>query len=110
VERTAPHALGVFAEETRDTLPHFASGLVGERDCQNPGRINPVVLDETGNAGSQHARLPRASARENEHWPLEVEHSFALRWIEPGQWFGALGYRYVLFFWHRLKIPKARST
>ena len=67
VERRDPHALrGVPADELLDALAHLARRLVRERDGENLARPQLAIADEPGDAPREHARLARASARDDE--------------------------------------------
>ena len=84
VERAAPHARGLLAEQARDALAHLAGGLVGERDGENPRRVDAVMLDQARDARGEHAGLSGARAGEHEQRAVDVQHRFALRGVESG--------------------------
>ena len=73
---------GVAAEEARDALAHLAGGLVGERDREDPARVDAVLLDEARDARREHARLAGARAGEHEQRPVDVQHGLALRRVQ----------------------------
>ncbi len=85
VERAAPHANRLGAEEASDALAHLARRLVGERDREDVLRVDAVMLDEVRDARRQHARLAGSGAGEHQHWSFEMEYRVALRGIETGE-------------------------
>jgi hypothetical protein len=85
MERAAPHAGRLRAEQPADALSHLAGGLVGERDRENVFRIDAVVLDQMRDARREHAGLARARTRQHEHRAFEMQHRFALGRIEAAK-------------------------
>jgi len=72
VEGPAPHALRLLTEQARDSLPHLAGRLVGERHGEDARRIHTVVLDEPRDACRENAGFAGARSREHQHGSLEV--------------------------------------
>jgi hypothetical protein len=66
------------ADEPGDALLHLGGGLVGERDREDPVRVDRPVTDQVGDAVGQHARLARARPRDDEQWPADVENGLTL--------------------------------
>ena len=63
------------------SFAHFIRRLVGERDREDVLRRD-ALRDEEGHARHDHARLPRAGARENKQRPLGRAHRALLLGIE----------------------------
>ena len=82
VERADPQAGRVAVEQPADPLLHLARGLVGEGHGEDPVGRHAVPVDQARDAGGEHARLPRARAREHEQRAVDVLHRLPLRRVE----------------------------
>ncbi len=67
MERAAPELAQFATEQIVHAPHHFAGGLVGEREQQNPVRRNPL-LQQIGHAIGQRPRLARTRARDDQGW------------------------------------------
>jgi hypothetical protein len=105
VEGPAPHSPGVIAQQPRDALPHLACGLVGERDRQNPGRINSVMLDEARDSRRKNSGFSGSGSGKHQHRPFVVQHRLTLCGIQSGERLGALDRQCVCGLRHRRKLP-----
>ena len=76
-----PHG-GSAVDHGGEALLHLVGGLVGEGDGEDGGGIDPLLLDEVGDARGQNARLAAARARQHEHGALGVRHRFDLLFVE----------------------------
>ena len=90
VKGSAPHSLGLFTQEARDSIAHLTGSLVREGDRKDARRIDSVMLDQSRDAGGEHACFARTGSGQHEHRPLEMEHSFALCRIQTGKGLGSL--------------------
>ena len=73
--------LALRLEQRLRALAHFARRLVGERDRDDPGRVD-AALDQVCDLGGDDARLAAARAGQHEQGSVEVAHGLALRGIE----------------------------
>ena len=60
----------VWAEQMRDSTPHFFGGLCGERKRQDSEALVRGSLNEPGHARRQHPGLAGPRPCENQHGPL----------------------------------------
>jgi hypothetical protein len=65
-----------------DALAHLACGLVRERDCEDPARIDAVVLDQRGDPTGDDAGLARSRPGQHQERTAAVAHSLALLGVE----------------------------
>jgi hypothetical protein len=82
MERRDPHALGGLADEPLDPLAHLGRGLVGEGDREDLARPRLAAVKEAGDAASEHARLARTCARDDEERLAPVFDRLALLRVE----------------------------
>ena len=78
MERPDPHAANGPVHQLLDTCPHLRSGLVRERDGENPFRQRLSRLEIPRDPVHEHARLAAAGARENERLRCGDGHRLAL--------------------------------
>ncbi|MNQ44216.1 hypothetical protein D3C85_579640 [compost metagenome] len=60
VKSADPQAARINRQNRRHTRQHFAGGLIGERNCQQPKRRGLAGLNQPGHAGSEYPGLPAA--------------------------------------------------
>ena len=70
MERAHRHVTALIADEPEDPLAHLGRRLVRERDREDPPRRDVAHADEVGDPVSEHARLARPGAREDEERAL----------------------------------------
>ncbi len=85
VEGANPHAAHVHRQHGRQARHHFLGGLVGECDSQDAAGRGVAVLQQPGDAGGEHARLARASARQDECMACGQRDGGQLLVVEVGQ-------------------------
>ena len=73
VERAAPEPADALADEALRAVEHLARGAVGERQQQNPARVD-APLHEVRHAVRQRAGLARAGGRDDQHRPVRRPH------------------------------------
>jgi len=71
-----------LAQQMQRAFAHLARRLVRERHGQDLPRLDPQVADQIGDAVREHARLPRAGARQDEQRPFAVCNGRSLLRIE----------------------------
>ncbi len=91
VEGAKPQALGGLAEDGADPFPHFAGGLVGESDGEHLVGEGALRQQDMGEAGGQHAGLPRAGAGQHQQRAIDGFDGGALFGVEAGQVVGGEG-------------------
>ena len=85
VEGPDPEAGRIAPEELRDPVLHLARRLVGEGDGEDPVGGDSMALDQAGDAGGEHAGLPRPGPGEHQQRPMDVLHRLALRGIQGSE-------------------------
>jgi hypothetical protein len=81
VEGADPHAARVDRQHRRDARQHLLRRLVGEGHGDQAERAHLAGLDQPGDAGGQHARLPAAGAGENQRRLVRQRYGFELRFV-----------------------------
>ena len=79
VEGTQPgHALNHATDQMTDAFFHFARGFVGEGDGED--LVGPGFLrgENVGKPSCEYAGFASACTCENQQWPINAQHSFAL--------------------------------
>jgi hypothetical protein len=72
-------------EQSRYTVAHLTSGLVGESDGKYAGWIDSVMFNKSRNPRCQHSRLSRACASEHKHWSFKVQYRLSLGRVQAGE-------------------------
>ena len=85
MEGEDPDRTGSASEHLLEPLPHLTCGLVRERDREDLVGLDTARSDQMRDAVREHARLPRAGARDHEQRPFDVEHGLALRLVQDGE-------------------------
>ena len=70
VERAGLDVAAALPHQADDPFAQLSRGAVGERDGEDPPRGDRLDADEVGDAMSEHSRLARAGAGEDEEWPF----------------------------------------
>ena len=77
-----PHAAGASPKQQLDAIAHLLRGLVGEGDREQLVGARLAAVDQVGDAMSEHARLARAGAGEDQQRPLVVHDGLPLGGVE----------------------------
>ena len=90
MERAKPwHAFDLATDECTDPVLHFARGLVGEGHCEDFARACTARCEDMRNTCGQHARLARASTRQNQYRTIKFGYGFALFGVQTVEIGGA---------------------
>ena len=68
VEGATDDTAGGFTGGRLSAGEHVVGGPPGERQQQDPARLDALLVPKPGRAGNQSARLARAGSGENEQW------------------------------------------
>ena len=85
VERPGPQALGQRAERRASRPAQLVGRGPRERQGQDLGRVEPLVLDQPLDPVGEDARLATAGTAREQQWPGRVRHGRPLRRVERGE-------------------------
>ena len=85
VEGANPDAAGPppLAEEALNSRAHLLGGLVRKSDGEDAAGIHTIPIDQVGDPGRQHSRLPGPGAGEHQEWSFEMLDRFTLLGVQP---------------------------